>query len=124
VRTLRRIVTSAAAIAAVSAAWAAAAGAGLSEVSTITLNVSGAPTFRGHVNSPDRFCHADRKVILYAFGEHGRYVFDTDRTNQKGKWQLSDQLDGAATFQATVTAQKAKGLLCEADSSGVKSANL
>jgi hypothetical protein len=109
------------ATAVVSAVWAAGAGAGLSDVSTVTLNVSDAPTFRGHVTSPDRFCHADRKVILYAFGEHGRYVFDSDRTNPKGKWQLSEQLDGATTFQATVTAQKAKGLLCKADSSGVKS---
>jgi hypothetical protein len=94
--------------------------AGLSEESSVTLNVSKAPTFRGNVTSPDRFCHADRKVVLYAFSESGRYFFGTDRTNQKGKWQISEQLDGATTFQAAVKAQKAKGLLCKAAFSGVK----
>ena len=96
------------------------AGAGLSEVSVVTLNVSKAPTFRGNVTSPDRFCRADRKVVLYAYGSSGRYRFGSDATNAKGKWQLSEQLDGATTFQATVKSSVAKGLRCLEDSSGVK----
>jgi hypothetical protein len=107
------------------AAVAAPAAAGISETSTITLDVANFPTFHGKVSSPDRFCHQDRKVTLYAFGTGGkRYVFGTDETNGKGKWELSEQLDGAITFQARVKASTAKGLRCLADSSPVKSVDL
>lgn len=97
------------------------AGAGLSEPSMVTLNVNSAPTFRGRVTSGDRFCHADRKVVLLARGTDGSFFpLDDDRTNDTGKWQVSTQLDGATTFQAKVKANRAKGLLCEAASSPIR----
>lgn len=105
----------------VAAIAATPASAGLSEKSTVTLAVGNYPTFHGKVSSPDRFCHQDRKVTLYAFNASGeRYFFGTDRTNDRGKWELSEQLDGATTFQARVKAADAKGLRCLADSSPVK----
>jgi len=115
----RRLITIGAALALTAAV--APASAGISEKSTVTLDVGNYPTFHGRVTSPDRFCHQDRKVTLYAYSSKGRYFFGTDRTNDKGKWELSEQLDGATTFQARVKASTAKGLRCLADSSPVKS---
>src|SRR5436190_9179619 len=90
------------------AAWLvspAPAGAGQGKlISNVSLNVSHSPTFQGRVSSPDPpTCVGGRTVILYAFGTAGqRYEFGRDRTNARGKWSVSDQLDGATTLQAKV----------------------
>ena len=61
-------------------------------------------------------------MVLYAFGTGGRrFEFGRDRTNAKGKWSVSDQLDGATTFQAKVKASTEDGVRCLTDSSKVRS---
>jgi hypothetical protein len=92
--------------------------------SYVSLNVSHRPTFQGQVNIPGSFsCVEDRTVILYAFGTDGRrHEFGRDRTNAKGKWDVSDQLDGATSIQARVKDSRNQyGVRCLADSSKVKS---
>jgi hypothetical protein len=114
-------------MAVLAAAWVmgpATAGAGQGKlISNVSLIVSHAPTFQGKVSGPDPpTCIKDRTVILFAFGTGGRrHEFDRDRTNAKGKWRVSDQLDGASTFQATVKASTENGVRCLADSSKVRS---
>ena len=92
-------------------------------ISNVSLNVSHSPTFQGKVSTPDPpTCVKDRTVVLYAFGTGGRrYEFGRDRTNAKGKWSVSDQLDGATTFQAKVKASTEDGVRCLTDSSKVRS---
>jgi len=97
---------------------AAPAGAGQGKlISRVTLNVSRAPTFQGKVSTPDPpTCVSNRTVILYAFGTGGRrYEFGRDRTNARGKWTVSDQLDGATTFQAKVKSSTEDGVRCLRD---------
>ena len=96
----------------------APAGAGQGRlISRVSLNVSHAPTFQGKVSTPDPpTCVRNRTVILYAFGSGGRrYEFGRDRTNKRGKWTVSDQLDGATTFQAKVKASSEDGVRCLKD---------
>jgi hypothetical protein len=96
----------------------APAGAGQGKlISRVTLNVSHAPTFQGKVSTPDPpTCVRNRTVILYAFGTGGRrYEFGRDRTNKRGKWTVSDQLDGATTFQAKVKSSTEGGVRCLKD---------
>lgn len=93
-------------------------------ISDVSLNVSHWPTFQGRVSIPGSYsCVENRTVILYAFGTGGRrYEFGRGHTNAKGKWDVSDQLDGATTFQARVKAGETQyGVRCQADSSKVKS---
>ena len=60
-------------------------------------------------------------MILYAFGTGGRrYEFGRDRTNARGKWSVSDQLDGAITFQAKVKTSTDGGVRCLKDLSKKK----
>ena len=55
-------------------------------------------------------------MILYAFGTGGRrYEFGRDRTNRRGKWTVSDQLDGATTFQAKLKPSTEGGVRCLGD---------
>jgi hypothetical protein len=114
------------AMAVLAAAWlvsAAPASAGHGKlISNVSLNVSHSPTFQGKVSSPDPpTCVRGRTVILYAFGTGGRrYEFGRDRTNARGKWSVSDQLDGATTFQAKVKASTEDGVRCLTDSSKVR----
>ena len=125
--TARRIRAALTPVAVVAAAWLAsppAAGAGQGKlISNVSLNVSHAPTFQGKVSTPDPpACVRGRTVILYAFGAGGRrYEFGRDRTNAKGKWSVSDQLDGATTFQAKVKVGTDQGVRCLGDSSKVRS---
>ena len=110
------------AAAALASPGAAAAGQG-KLIGSVSLNVSHAPTFQGRVSGPDPpTCIEGRTVILYAFGTGGqRYEFGRTRTNAKGKWQVSDQLNGATTFQAKVKAGTDNGVRCLAASSKVRS---
>ncbi len=113
-RTCSTLVAAPFALAAIFAA-AAPAGAGPGKLlSNVSLNVSHWPTFQGKVTSPDPpACVKGRTVILYAFGTSGRrYEFGRDRTNAKGKWDVTDQLDGATTFQAKVKSSREDGLRC------------
>lgn len=92
--------------------------------SEVSLNVPHWPTFQGRVSIPGSYsCVENRTVILYAFGTGGRrYEFGRGHTNAKGKWDVSDQLDGATTFQARVKAGDTQyGVRCQADSSKMKS---
>ena len=113
-------------MAVLAAAWlvsAAPAGAGGGKlISRVSLNVSHAPTFQGKVSTPDPpTCVKNRTVILYAFGTGGRrYEFGRDRTNARGKWSVSDQLDGAITFQAKVKTSTDGGVRCLKDLSKKK----
>ena len=114
-------------MAVLAAAWLVSAAPGAAAkgklISNVSLNVSHSPTFQGKVSSPDPpTCVRGRTVILYAFGTGGRrYEFGRDRTNAKGKWSVSDQLDGATTFQAKVKAGAEDGVRCLTDSSKVRS---
>ena len=122
-RTISTLIAAALALAAI-LSLAAPAGAGQGKlISNVSLNVSHWPTFQGRVSSPDPpTCVEERTVILYAFGTGGRrYEFGRDRTNAKGKWRVSDQLDGATTFQAKVKASTEDGVRCLKDSSKVRS---
>ena len=122
-RTIWILVAGALALAAILSV-AAPAGAGQGKlISGVSLNVSHSPTFQGKVSTPDPpTCVRDRTVILFAFGTGGhRYEFGRDRTNAKGKWRVSDQLDGAATFQAKVKASTEDGVRCLADFSKKRS---
>ena len=120
-----RIATASIAALALAALGAVApASAGTGAMSEVTLNVSKAPTFRGVVKSSDPACRAERRVVLEAFGPEGRYKFGIDTTNAKGKWQLSEQLDGATTFEAGVKARTAAGVRCRSARSGIERVSL
>ena len=93
-------------------------------ISEVSLNVSHRPTFQGKVDMPGSFrCIEDRTVILYAFGTGGRrHELGRDRTNAKGKWNVSAQRNAAIAFQARVKVGSNEwSVRCLADSSKVKS---
>jgi len=101
---------------------AAPAAAGESAASAVTLKVKGGPPFHGRVTSRDPACVANRKVKLLSVSpERGLIDFADNRTNGKGKWVFSSQLQGATLVQAKVTEQKVGGLTCRAALSPAKS---
>ena len=103
-------------------ALAAPASAGQSPASGVTLNVKGGPPFHGRVTSKDPACIANRKVKLLSLSpERGLIDFADNRTNGKGKWIFSSQLQGATVVQAKVTEQKSGGVTCRAAVSPPKS---
>ena len=119
-RATRRL-AAALATAIVIAALAAPAGAGRSVASGVTLKVAGGPPFHGRVISKDPACVANRKVVLLELApERGRIDFADNRTNGKGKWVFSSQLQGATVVAAKVTRQKSAGVLCRAGRSPAK----
>ncbi len=95
------------------AALAAPAGAGQSAASRVTLKVAGGPPFHGRVISKNPACVANRKVQLREVApEHALIDYADNRTNGKGKWVFSSQLQGATVVQAKVTQSKASGVTC------------
>jgi hypothetical protein len=119
-RAIRRLAAALAAAIA-TAALVAPAGAGRSVASGVTLKVAGGPPFHGRVISKDPACIANRKVVLLELApERGLIDFADNRTNGKGKWIFSSQLQGATVVAAKVTRQKSAGVLCRAGRSPAK----
>jgi hypothetical protein len=103
------------------AALAAPAGAGQSAASRVTLKVAGGPPFHGRVISKNPACVANRKVILFEVApERAPIDYADNRTNGKGKWVFSSQLQGAAVVQAKVSESKASGVTCRSALSPAK----
>jgi hypothetical protein len=103
------------------AALAAPASAGESALSAVTLKVAGGPPFHGRVTSDDPACISNRKVVLLEVApERGSIDFADNRTNGKGKWVFSSQLQGATVVQAKVASSKASGVVCRAARSPAK----
>jgi hypothetical protein len=101
---------------AVAAVPAAVAPAGQQAVSAVSLKVAGGPPFHGRVTSESPACIANRKVILLEIApDRGPIDFADNRTNGKGKWVFSSQLQGATVVQAKVAQSKSSGILCRSD---------
>jgi hypothetical protein len=101
---------------------AAPADAGQSASSRVTLKVAGGPPFHGRVISKNAACVSNRKVLLIEVApEHAPIDLADNRTNGKGKWVFSSQLQGATVVQAKVGASKSSGVTCKAAFSPVKS---
>src|SRR5437764_1830029 len=99
----------------------APASAGKSAASRVTLRVAGGPPFHGRVTSKDPACIANRKVLLLEVApDHAPIDFADNRTNGKGKWVFSSQLQGATVVQAKVTRSKAGGVSCRSALSPAK----
>jgi hypothetical protein len=100
---------------------AAPAGAGQSAASGVTLKVKGGPPFHGRVTSKEPACVPNRKVVLLEVApDHGPIDLADNRTNGKGKWVFSSQLQGATVVQAKVAQSKASGVICRSARSPAK----
>ena len=101
---------------------AAPAMAGETAASSVTLKTTGSSApVHGVVKSKNPSCVANRKVKLLSVSPRRALIdFADNRTNGKGKWVFSSELQGAATVQAKVTEQKASGVTCRAAVSPVK----
>jgi hypothetical protein len=96
-------------------ALAAPAVAGESAASKVTLKVMGGPPFHGRVTSKNPVCVPNRKVVLLEVApERAPIDLADNRTNGKGKWVFSSQLQGAKVVQAKVAQSKASGVVCRA----------
>src|SRR5262245_45445503 len=105
------------ALLAVAAGWVAAlelpASAGETAKHGVTLTVKGGPPFHWRVSSPNPACVSNRQVILIEVApDRGPIDYADNRTNGKGKWVFSSQLQGATVVQAKVAESKASGVLC------------
>jgi hypothetical protein len=101
------------AILAATAALVAPAGARQQAVSAVTLKVAGGPPFHGRVTSESPACIANRKVVLLEVApERAPIDYADNRTNGKGKWVFSSQLQGATVVRAKVARSKASGVVC------------
>jgi hypothetical protein len=110
------------AILAAAAVVVAPAGARQQAISAVTLKVAGGPPFHGRVTSESPACIANRKVILLEVApERSPIDFADNRTNGKGKWVFSSQLQGATVVQAKVARSKASGVTCRSARSSRKS---
>jgi hypothetical protein len=100
---------------------AAPAGAGQSAASGVTLKIKVGPPFHGRVTSTDPACIANRKVLLIEIApDRGPIDYADNRTNGKGKWVFSSQLQGATIVQAKVAKSKASGVDCRSARSPAK----
>jgi hypothetical protein len=119
--TLKARLTMALAAMVLAAGLAAPAGAGQSASSRVTLKVAGGPPFHGRVISGEPACVANRKVLLIEVApEHAPIDLADNRTNGKGKWVFSSQLQGATVVQAKVGQSKASGVTCRSALSPAK----
>jgi hypothetical protein len=95
------------------AGLATPASAGSGAASAVTLKVAGGPPFHGRVTSSDPACVPNRKVLLIEIAPNrGPIDYADNRTNGKGKWVFSSELQGATMVQAKVAASKASGVKC------------
>jgi hypothetical protein len=95
------------------AGLATPASAGSGAASAVTLKVAGGPPFHGRVTSSDPACVPNRKVLLIEIAPNrGPIDYADNRTNGKGKWVFSSELQGATVVQAKVAASKASGVKC------------
>jgi len=109
------------AMAAAVVALAAPAIAGQSASSQVTLKVRGGPPFHGRVSSSNPACVANRKVLLIEIApDHGPIDFADNRTNGKGKWVFSSELQGATAVQAKVGQSSSSGVTCRSARSATK----
>jgi hypothetical protein len=100
---------------------AAPADAGQSAASGVTLKVKGGPPFHGRVTSKEPACVPNRKVVLLEVApERGPIDLADNRTNGRGKWVFSSQLQGATVVQAKVAESKASGVTCRSARSPAK----
>lgn len=103
------------------AGLAAPAGAGQSAASRVTLKIDGGPPFHGRVITANPACVTNRKVQLREVApDHALIDYADNRTNGKGKWVFSSQLQGATVVQAKVVESKASGVICRAALSPAK----
>jgi hypothetical protein len=103
------------------AALAVPASAGQSASSRVTLKVAGGPPFHGRVISKQAACVSNRKVLLIEVApERGPIDYADNRTNGKGKWVFSSQLQGATVVQAKAGQSKASGVTCRSALSPAK----
>jgi hypothetical protein len=102
-------------------ALAVPASAGQSAASRVTLKVKGGPPFHGRVISKQPACVANRKVVLIEIApDRGPIDYADNRTNGKGKWVFSSELQGATVVQAKVAQSKASGVICRSAFSPAK----
>jgi len=95
------------------AVLAAPAAAGQQAVSKVTLKVRGGPPFNGRVISESPACIPNRKVVILEVApDRGPIDFADNRTNGKGKWVFSSQLQGATVVRAKVARSKSSGIIC------------
>ena len=103
------------------ASLAAPATAGPAVPSRVTLKVADGPPFHGRVTAGDPACVTNRKVLLLEVApEPGPIDFADNRTNGKGKWVFSSQLQGATEVRAKVTQAKSGGVRCQSALSPAK----
>jgi hypothetical protein len=85
------------------------------------LKVAGGPPFHGRLTSSDPACVPNRRVLLIEIApERGPIDYADNRTNGRGKWVFSSQLQGATVVQAKVAQSKASGVICRSARSGAK----
>jgi hypothetical protein len=90
-------------------------------VSKVTIKVAGGPPFHGRVISETPSCIANRKVVLLEVApERGPIDLADNRTNGRGKWVFSSQLQGATVVRAKVARSKASGVICRSALSPAK----
>ncbi|HEY6771506.1 MAG TPA: hypothetical protein VI035_03540 [Solirubrobacterales bacterium] len=66
-------------------------------------------------------CIANRKVVLLEVApERGPIDLADNRTNGRGKWVFSSQLQGATVVRAKVARSKSSGVVCRAAFSRAK----
>jgi hypothetical protein len=100
---------------------AAPASAGQSAASSVTLKVKGGPPFHGRVISRNPACISNRMVVLIEIApERAPIDYADNRTNGKGKWVFSSQLQGATVVQAKVAQSKSSGVTCRSALSPAK----
>src|SRR3954452_14153362 len=89
------------------------AGAGQSDSSRVTLKVASGPPVHGRVISRNPACISNRKVVLIETEpERAPIDYADNRTNGRGKWIFSSQLQGATVVQAKVGESKSSGVTC------------
>ena len=90
-------------------------------VSKVTLKVAGGPPFHGRVISESPACIANRKVVLLeVVPDRGPIDLADNRTNGRGKWVFSSQLQGATVVRAKVARSKSSGVVCRSALSPAK----
>jgi hypothetical protein len=108
-------------VASAAAGLAAPASAGESADSGVTIKVAGGPPFHGRVTSKDPACVSNRKVVLLEVApDRGPIDYADNRTNGKGKWVFSSQLQGAVVVRAKVARSKSSGVTCRSALSPAK----